>query len=136
MALKNYVTYTPEGKIGIYGRTDEVTIPEMVRTNHEWIGGVGKAETHYVDTSTTPPTLKTKLPFPGTQNKSQILADGIDEWIVTGLPVGSLVTWPDGVISTIDDGSLEFTVDLPGTYTFKIDPFPYLEEEVSVEAIT
>jgi len=132
-----YILYTNTGRIEATGSCAK----SMVQAQDGVQGlsvleGEGREETQYVDISTNPPVIKDRLPFPGKQNKTRILANGLDEWIVTGLPTGTKVVWPDGVISVINDGSLQFTVDLPGKYTFRIDPFPYLEEEVSVEAVT
>jgi len=68
-------------------------------------------------------------------SKDTILADGIDSTIISGIPEYTLVTWPDGQIDTVMDGSVEFTVDLIGTYTITIDPPNQLKYEVSIEAI-
>jgi len=133
----HYVLYDSSGRIVITGYCPEDAVAEQDGLQGLTVlEGEGRTATQYVDTSTNPPDIKDRLPFPGKQNKTRILANGIDEWIVSGLPSGSIVTWPDGVISTINDGSLQFTVDLAGIYTFNIDPFPYLAEEVSIEAIT
>ena len=132
-----YILYDSMGRISIKGNCPESMV--QAQDGLQGLGvlvGTGNMETDYVDITLDPPEIKPRLPFPGTQNKTSILADGLDEWIVSSLPVGSVVTWPDGEVTTINDGTLEFTVDLAGTYTFKFDPFPYLEEEVSVEAIT
>lgn len=104
--------------------TDEVTAIE----------GVYDPDTQYVDLTTGKITDKPTLTI--NQNKTQIQADGVDEWVLSDLPVGSSVTWPDGEISIIDDGEIIFSVDLEGVYIFKIDSFPYLKTEVSIEAIT
>lgn len=89
-------------------------------------------ETQYVPSGVVTPRPALTV----AQNKTQITANGLDEWIVTGVPVGALVTWPDGVVTTVDDGEIVFTVDVVGTYNFTVNAFPYLVEEVSVEAVT
>ncbi len=132
-----YVLYDNNGKIETTGACPE----HMVQAQDGLQGlsvleGEGRPETQYVDILQDPPVIADRLPFPGTQNTSQIQANGTDEWVVLNIPVGSIVTWPDGVISTINDGILQFTVDLAGTYSFVFDSFPYLLEEVSIEAVT
>ena len=132
----SYVLYDNTGKITASGSCPEIMVEaQNVIPGVTVLQGEGRPETQYVDTLQDPPEIKERLPFPGVQNKNTILADGTDEWIVSDLPVGSIVTVND-IVTVVNDGSFEFSVDLPGTYTFKFDPFPYLEEEVSIEVIT
>jgi hypothetical protein len=49
------------------------------------------------------------------------------EMVITGLPTGSEVHHQGGV-AVIDDGSLEWSSDLPGVYSFMVVKFPYQEE--------
>jgi hypothetical protein len=64
-----------------------------------------------------------------------LIADGIDEVIISGIPSGVQVEWPDGQVDTVIDGEIRFSVDLPGTYTFQFTAVPYLDKEITVEAI-
>ena len=74
-------------------------------------------------------------PFPITISKSTIDADGIDECLITGVPAGTEVTWPDGQTDIVNDGEVAFAVDLPGEYILKFSAVPYLTQEVAIEAI-
>ena len=49
------------------------------------------------------------------------------EMVVTGLPTGSEVHHQGGV-AVIDDGSLEWSSDVPGVFSFMVVRFPYQEE--------
>ena len=64
-----------------------------------------------------------------------LIADGIDEVIISGIPSDVQVEWPDGQIDTVTDGEIRFSVDLPGTYTFQLTAVPYLDQEITIEAI-
>ena len=64
-----------------------------------------------------------------------LIADGTDEVIISGISSGVQVEWPDGQVDTVTDGEVYFAVDLPGTYTFKFTAVPYLDQEVTIEAI-
>jgi len=64
-----------------------------------------------------------------------LIADGTDEVIISGISSGVQVEWPDGQVDTVTDGEVYFAVDLPGTYTFKFTAIPYLDQEVTIEAI-
>ena len=70
------------------------------------------------------------------KNKLQILADGVDEFAIYNLPDPCTVTWPDGVTTEVTGGAIQYSVDYPGTYTFKLRSPIHLETEVSVEAVT
>lgn len=76
-----------------------------------------------------------KQPFPFTVNATQITADGIDTATIAGVPTGTLVEWPDGQIDEVTDGEVAMAVDLPGTYTLKFSAIPYLDQEVTIEAV-
>lgn len=76
---------------------------------------------------------KVRLSLPGSL---QIIANGIDEAIITNIPAGVAVEWPDGQIDEVTDGEVRFSVDLPGTYTLIFDAVPYLRQEVTIEAVT
>lgn len=79
--------------------------------------------------------LKYKQELPINVNKMLILADGTDEWVVSGLPEGTKVTWPDDEITEVNDGEIIFTVDVLGIYNFTIESFPYLKKEIFIEAV-
>jgi len=79
--------------------------------------------------------VQPKQQMPLVIDTSQIDADGIDEATITGIPSGVTVEWPDGQSDTVTDGEIRFSVDLPGTYTFQFTAIPYLDKEVTIEAI-
>ena len=64
-----------------------------------------------------------------------ILANGTDEATISNIPAGVQVEWPDGQTDIVNDGEIRFSVDLPGTYTFRFTAVPYLDQEVVIEAI-
>lgn len=76
-----------------------------------------------------------KQPFPFTISQTEITADGVDECLITGIPAGTTVEWPDGQVDEVTDGEVAFAVDLPGTYTLTFDAVPYLRQEVTIEAV-
>jgi hypothetical protein len=76
-----------------------------------------------------------KEPLSLSINKTQIIADGADTATVSNIPTGTKVTWPDGLVEDVTDGLVEFAVDLAGLYTFKFTAVPYLDQEVTIEAV-
>ena len=65
-----------------------------------------------------------------------ILANGTDEAIISNIPAGVQVEWPDGQTDIVTDGEIRFSVDLPGTYTFRFTAVSYLNKEITIEAIS
>ena len=64
-----------------------------------------------------------------------IIANGTDEAIISNIPAGVQVQWPDGQTDIVTGGEISFSVDLPGTYTFRFTAVPYLDKEITIEAI-
>ena len=79
--------------------------------------------------------IKDKTAFLFIISTAQIVADGIDETLISGIPAGTQVQWPDGQTDIVADGEIRFSVDLPGTYTFRFTAVPYLDQEITIEAI-
>ena len=76
-----------------------------------------------------------KQPMPLIATNTVLTANGTDEAIISGIPAGVQVEWPDGQTDIVNDGEIRFSVDLAGTYTFQFTAVPYLDKEITVEAI-
>ena len=76
-----------------------------------------------------------KQSFAFQKDKLQIIADGLDVLIISNVPVGTTVIWPDGQEDVINDGEVQLSTDLPGTHTLIFDAVPYLRQEVTIEAV-
>ena len=79
--------------------------------------------------------VQLKQPMSLNTTSTSLIADGTDEVIISGIPSDVQVEWPDGQIDTVTDGEIRFSVDLPGTYTFQLTAVPYLDQEITIEAI-
>ena len=133
-------------KIGLYfsdGKIDTViTCSERMVALQ---GGVGltvielsnEQESHnsYVDMATLEVQPKINFLFSTSPSNYLIVANGTDEAIISGIPAGAQVQWPDGQTDIVTGGEIRFSVDLPGTYTFRFTAVPYLDKEVTIEAI-
>ena len=86
---------------------------------------------NYVDNG----QLKDRQGFELLLSAAQIVANGTDEAIISNLPAGVQVEWPDGQTDIVTDGEIRFSVDLAGTYTFRFTAVPYLDQEITIEAI-
>lgn len=93
-----------------------------------WVDG---ATQYIVDGEPVP-----RPPNPAAINKTQLDADGADEAVLTGIPIGSTVDILGPVTSStqVDDGDLEITVDVPGVYRITVQSFPELDKEFTLVA--
>ena len=92
-------------------------------------------DSDYVDVNGEADELAVKAAGALAFDVATIDADLVDTATISGIPAHTLVTWPDGEVTEINDGVLEFAVDLAGTYTFTIDSVAHLIQEVSIEAL-
>ena len=92
------------------------------------------------DEYTNPVTLQKEqrptLPFIKNKVNNEIIADGLDVFRVEQLPVGCRIKWPNGQRNILPADWFEFKVDMAGTYTFSLEMFPYLPEEITIAAIS
>ena len=86
---------------------------------------------HYVVGGAVQP----KQPMSLITTNTPLIANGTDEAIISGIPAGVQVRWPDGQTDIVADGEIRFSVDLTGTYTFQFSAVPYLDQEVTIEAL-
>ena len=95
------------------------------------IGGDLDDSTAYI----TGGTVQEKQSMSLITTNTPLIADGADEVILSGIPSGVQVRWPDGQTDIVTGGEIRFSVDLPGTYTFQFTAIPYLDKEVTIEAV-
>lgn len=88
----------------------------------------------YVDIKTTPHGIKQKSEFDISISKTTLLSDGVDEAVISNIPNGTFVTWPDGQVDEVTDGVVEFSTTQPDTYVLKFEHPHNLSKEVSLEA--
>ena len=79
--------------------------------------------------------VQPKQPISLITTNTPLIADGTDEVIISGIPPGVQVEWPDGQTDIVTGGEIRFSVDLAGTYTFRFTAVPYLDQEVTIEAL-
>ena len=116
----------PERMVALQGGVD-LTVIEL--SNEQ------ESHNSYVDMATLTVQTKINFVFATSPNNSLIIANGNDEAIISDIPSGAQVQWPDGQTDIVNDGEIRFSVDLAGTYTFRFTAVPYLDKEITVEAI-
>jgi hypothetical protein len=94
-----------------------------------------KSWNYWVDTSVTPHAVVEKNQLNYSLNKTEVVADGVDSIVISGLVNPITVTWPDGEITEVTDGEIEFSIDLLGEYTVKLETLKHYTEVVNVTAV-
>ena len=89
--------------------------------------------THYVDVYDYF-AIKKCPTFNESTNKLTMVSDGVDSIIISGIPIGTVVS-VDGENYVVDDGIIKLTVKFPGVYKVKLSGFPYLDKIIEVTAI-
>ena len=130
---KIFAAYDPKGVIHFIMRCQEVgpTFYDDIGLNAIEVTEIVGDSSHYVVDGVVQP----KQPMSLITTNTPLIADGTDEVIISGIPSGVQVEWPDGQIDTITDSEIRFSVDLAGTYTFRFTAVPYLDQEVVIEAL-
>lgn len=85
----------------------------------------------YVDMDTMTPVERPNMPL--TVTKTNILANGVDTVMISGIPFGTRMTSPLGD-AVVEDGVVEFTTTIPGEYAIHLSLFPYLDNKVVIYA--
>lgn len=101
--------------------------------------GAGPA-THFVATLGEVPTLQDRPPLVVTLDKVTIVADGVDEATLTGLPdpCEIVIDADDPTVETtvaeVAGGGFVFTATDPGTYVVEVRRFPFIPFRATIEA--
>jgi len=135
MILHQYVVYEPDtGRVYVKGNGELRSVdPQDFSPTAEVVTYAGgRSDDLHVSNGEVLDCVE----MPLITTNTPLIADGTDEVIISGIPSGVQVEWPDGQTDIVTDGEIRFSVDLLGTYTFRFTAVPYLDKEITVEAIT
>lgn len=136
--MTDFVVYDVSGKILRIGYCNEDEIEYQSRSEDEFtLAGTAGLDTHYVISG----VLTAKASCPATISSTTITADGVDTILIDNIPIGTTATIvvPEGAASIdpiiINDGDLDFTCVVTGTYTFTLTSNTYLTKTLTLTAI-
>lgn len=129
-----YVVYDSEGRILKSGtcQSSDINLQADSTSYVIPVYSIVDDRKWYVDASIG--ELAERQAITATFNKTTVTADGIDEAVLSVLPIPCTV-YVDGVPEVIDDGSAEFSFTDPGTYSIVVDEVAYLRQSWEIEAI-
>jgi len=128
--VNNYIAYDDNGKILWVMDNSSIDETQTDMANEvNVMKGTADDATQYVKDGviTDRPSMSLSI------GKTTITANGTDEATISNIPSGATATC-EGESLTIDDGELVFTADTAGTYTITFECWPYLDEEVTINA--
>lgn len=99
-----------------------------------YIEGAYSAAEYYVKRDGSLPTMHLRPKQETRQGKGSISADGKDAFVLSGLPVPCVVQIGEHRYE-VEDGGLEWSTLMPGTYHIRVEAFPFLDWDAEVIAI-
>lgn len=88
----------------------------------------------WINPAITPWELAARPVMPVQVPGTFLKADGKDELVFTGIPDGAICEF-EGQSLPVEDNTLRLHSDMPGTYQIALKCWPYIDWEISVEAI-
>ncbi len=132
--MKYYtIYYETTGEISrlISCATSQIQI--QLQQNENYIESYSDDTINYVDINVDIPIILTKQNNTSNISKNDVYADGVDKIVLSATPIGSVVYLGD-VTSTSDGTDIDLIFDIPGTYDLKVELFPYLDFEATINA--
>lgn len=130
-----FQSYNPAtGRILYSGENTPEIVALLVERGESIIHGEGNDAAHYVDLKQPQPVIRPRPHQSAAQDKAELVADGKDVVVFSGLPVPCTVHIGEHRY-VVEDGELEWGTLLPGTYRVRVEAFPYLDWETEVIAV-
>ena len=80
-------------------------------------------------------TVEAKADFNAAWDSETVTANGTSEIVLSNLPVPCTVSVDNESSVIVEDGSLEFSADIAGSYSIIVDEPGYLKKEWTVNAV-
>lgn len=123
------ITVYTEGKIIRHVICPDFMVEIQCKEGESYVEGNYSSDSYYIEDG-IPKLRPDRQP---TVSTTEVLANGVDEVMITNLPIPARVTIDEQIVE-IDDGELVMTFDTPGEYKIKVESFPYLPFEEVIYA--
>lgn len=137
--MTNNIIYDAKGRIISVGTCQKNLLEAQITENPLHVGfyvleGIASLYLDWINDGEVQsrPTQLTSL------NKLTLATDGVDVIILSNVPIGTFTainTVTGETISGDINDTDTFSTTIPGTYKIKIESFPYLDFETTIEAI-
>ena len=116
--MRSYTFYSPTGEITLVASVDEKTLQGIKKDYPNYIEGEGDPDMEWVQRG----SIKRKL-----SNPSEIKGN-----VIEGVPENSTI-FINGVSYSEITGRVELEFDQPGKYHIRVESWPYLDKEFTIE---
>lgn len=130
-----WVQFNDAGRIlatlaGQPGQT-KAELEEIYETNFVWNDS---ATVNWENTWVNNGVLEDKASLTATWDATTVVADGVAEIVLSGLPVPCTAIIDHEQTVVVTDGSLEFSADVAATYSIVVDEVAFIKQEWTVSA--
>ena len=130
-----WVQFNDAGRIlatlaGQPGQT-KAELEEIYETNFVWNDS---ATVNWENTWVNNGVLEDKASLTATWDSTTVVADGVAEIVLSGLPVPCTAIIDHEQTVVVTDGSLEFSADVAATYSIVVDEVAFIKQEWIVSA--
>lgn len=130
-----WVQFNDAGRIlatlaGQPGQT-KAELEEIYETNFVWNDS---ATVNWENTWVNNGVLEDKASLTATWDSTTVVADGVAEIVLSGLPVPCTAIIDHEQTVVVTDGSLEFSADVAATYSIVVDEVAFIRKEWTVSA--
>jgi len=130
-----WVQFNDAGRIlatlaGQPGQT-KAELEEIYETNFVWNDS---ATVNWENTWVNNGVLEDKASLTATWDSTTVVADGVAEIVLSGLPVPCTAIIDHEQTVVVTDGSLEFSADVAATYSIIVDEVAFIRKEWTVSA--
>ena len=129
------IRYDSEGRIfsTVTSGVDDAFINHLRNVDSNFVTAADLPERLFTDWYVASGELRPRPSHSITLSKDRIVADDVDEAVLTGLPSPATLSI-DGIAYEIVGGSVEFATPMPGTYVIEINHWPYLPFSAEIVA--
>lgn len=121
--MKHWLAYDQTGSIRIKFTGSE-PIPDELN-GMDYIEGQADSKTQYIVNGGIASRPSMEITYPASVAISETA-------LITGIPEGATLIYPDGEV-VVNDGVVEWSSLVTGTFQFSIELFPYISESFSIE---
>jgi len=123
------ITVYTEGKIIRHVICPDFMVEIQCEEGESYVEGNYSSDSYYIEDGI--PKLRSDMQ--PTVSTTEVLANGVDEVMITNLPVPATIN-VKGQIADVDDGELVLTFETPGKYRLTVEAFPHKPWEVTIHA--
>jgi len=132
-----FAMFDDEGRISVTyeGVSGQTTADLEAIYGNNFIESANDGLINWENTWVDSGSLANRSELTATWDATTVVADGVTEIVLSGLPIPCSVVVDGDQTIVVEDGSLEFSADAIGTYAIVVDEVAYTRQEWVVNAV-